>query len=132
MWCLFARDPGQLIGRKISWPRSDPHNHRPDYPLLLGDHGAAHRILVATMPSMRSVLLPLAGLRLPAGSWATATFEAIQRVTGLPPWPSVLETISFSSSRVGAAMERKPWRNSIMVAPSSCRRSAMWVAFQGS
>src|SRR5919106_5565683 len=100
MWCLFARDPGQLIGRKISWPRSDPHNHRPDYPLLLGDHGAAHRILVATMPSMRSVLLPLAGLRLPAGSWATATFEAIQRVTGLPPCASFLETISFSSSRL--------------------------------
>jgi hypothetical protein len=40
--------------------------------------------------------------------------------------------ISFSSSRVGAAMKRSPWRNSIILAPSSWRRSAMWVAFQGS
>ena len=89
-------------------------------------------MMVATMPSIRSVHLSLAGFRLPAGSWATATLAAIQRVTGLPPCASFLETISFSSSRVGAAMERKPWRNSTMVAPSSCRRSAMWVAFQGS
>ena len=66
---------------------------------------------------MRSVLLSLAGLRLPAGSWATATLAAIQRVTGLAPWASFFETTSFSSSRVGAAMERKPWRNSTMVAP---------------
>ena len=86
----------------------------------------------ATMPSMRSVDLSFAGLRLPAGSWATATLAAIQRVTGLPPCASFLETISFSSSRVGAAIERKPWRNSIIFAPSSWRRSAMWVAFHGS
>src|SRR5918996_6584271 len=33
----------------------------------------------ATMPSMRSVDLSLAGLRLPAGSWATAT------LAGRPP-----------------------------------------------
>jgi hypothetical protein len=37
-----------------------------------------------------------------------ATLVAIQRVTALPPWASFLETISFSSSRVGAAIERKP------------------------
>ena len=57
------------------------------------------------MPSMRSVDLSLAGLRLPAGSWATATLLAIQRVTGLAPWASLRETMSFSSSRVGADME---------------------------
>jgi hypothetical protein len=89
-------------------------------------------MMIATMPSMRSVDLSLAGLRLPAGSWATATFAAIQRATGLPPWASFFETISFSSSRVGAAIERKPWRNLTVVAPSSRKRSAMWVAFQGS
>ena len=33
----------------------------------------------AAMPSMRSVDVSLAGLRLPAGSWATATLDAIQR-----------------------------------------------------
>jgi len=37
----------------------------------------------------------LAGLRLPAGSCATATLDAIQRVTGFPPWASFCETISF-------------------------------------
>ena len=47
-------------------------------------------MIIATMPSMRSVDLSLAGLRLPAGSWATATLAAIQRVTGLPPWASLL------------------------------------------
>ena len=40
------------------------------------------------MPSMRSVDLSLAGLRLPAGSWATATLAAIQRVTGLFSGPT--------------------------------------------
>src|SRR4029453_12908293 len=89
-------------------------------------------MMSATMPSMRSVDLSLAGFRLPAGSWATATLAAIQRVTGLPPWARLVETITFSSSRVGAAMERNPWRNSTIAAPSSWRRSAMWVAFQGS
>ena len=33
-------------------------------------------IMRATMPSMRSVDLSLAGLRLPAGCWATATLAA--------------------------------------------------------
>jgi hypothetical protein len=40
-------------------------------------------MMAATMPSIRSVDLSLAGLRLPAGSWATATLAAVQRVTGL-------------------------------------------------
>jgi hypothetical protein len=34
-------------------------------------------MMVATMPSMRSVDLSLAGLRLPAGSWATARSETV-------------------------------------------------------
>ena len=38
-------------------------------------------MMVATMPSMRSVDLSLAGLRLPAGSWATATFGDPARQT---------------------------------------------------
>jgi hypothetical protein len=60
---------------------------------------------------MRSVLLSLAGLRLPAGSWVTATFAAIQRVTGLRPWASFLETISFSSS-LQYGLWRRPWPTS--------------------
>jgi hypothetical protein len=35
--------------------------------LFLGDHGAADRPMVATMPSMCSVLLSFAGLRFPVG-----------------------------------------------------------------
>jgi AcrR family transcriptional regulator len=46
-------------------------------------------MISATIPSMRSVDLSLAGFRLPAGSWATATLAAIQRVTGLPPCASL-------------------------------------------
>jgi hypothetical protein len=42
-------------------------------------------MIVATMPSMRSVLLSLAGLRLLAGSWATVTLAAIQRVKWASP-----------------------------------------------
>jgi type I restriction enzyme R subunit len=49
-------------------------------------------MISATMPSIRSVDLSLAGLRLPAGSWATATLAAIQRVTGLPPLAQALES----------------------------------------
>jgi hypothetical protein len=40
----------------------------------------------ATVPSVRSVDLPLAGLRVPAGSWATATLASIQRIIGSLPW----------------------------------------------
>jgi hypothetical protein len=40
--------------------------------------------MMATMPSMRSVDLSFAGLRLPAGSWATATLD--QRVSALDFW----------------------------------------------
>ena len=100
--------------------------------LFLSDHGAPDRHDDGDDAMDPFGRLALAGLRLPAGSWATATLAAIQRVTGLPPCASFLETMSFSSSRVGAAMERNPWRNSTIAAPSSCRRSAMWVAFQGS
>jgi bifunctional non-homologous end joining protein LigD len=41
-------------------------------------------IKMARMPSMRSVDLSLAGLRFPAGSWATATLAAMGE--SLPPW----------------------------------------------
>jgi hypothetical protein len=100
--------------------------------LLLSDHGAAdgHDGGDDAVDALGGFVL--GGLEVAGGSWATATLAAIQRVTGLAPWASFCETTSFSSSRVGAAIERKPWRNSTMVAPSSCRRSAMWVAFQGS
>ena len=98
---------GQFIGRKISSPRSDPHNHRPSYPLLLADHGAGDRIMVATMPSMRSVLLPLAGFRLPAGPGRRRRWQPSSGFTGFPSSASLLKTISFSSSLVGIAVERK-------------------------
>jgi hypothetical protein len=100
--------------------------------LLLGEHGATDRHDGGDDAVDALGALVLGRLEIAGRSWATATLAAIQRVTGLPPWASLRETISFSSSRVGAAMERKPWRNSTIVAPSSCRRSAMWVAFQGS
>ena len=84
--------------------------------LLLGDHGAADGHDQGDDAVDAFGRLVLGGLRLPAGSRATATFAAIQRVTGLPPWASLRETISFSSSRVGAAIDRKLWWNSSMVA----------------
>jgi hypothetical protein len=69
-------------------------------------------MIVATIPSMRSVDLSLAGFRLPAGSWATATLAAIQRVTGLAPWASLHETIPAMiapvSTTLGAAEAERP------------------------
>ena len=40
-------------------------------------------MISATTPSIRSVDLPLSGFRLPAGSCLTATFDTIQRMTGV-------------------------------------------------
>src|ERR687891_1901534 len=37
-------------------------------------------MMMATMPSIRSVLLSLAGLRLPAGPWAEATLGPIRSI----------------------------------------------------
>ena len=42
--------------------------------------GLQDRAAACSLPSMRSMLFFLASLRFPEGSWATATFEAIQRV----------------------------------------------------
>jgi hypothetical protein len=54
---------------------------------------------VLALPGIVVVARVEHGLRLPGGSWATATLAAIQRVTGLPPWANVLDKISFSSLR---------------------------------
>jgi Raf kinase inhibitor-like YbhB/YbcL family protein len=51
---------------------------------LPGRPGRGRAMMAATMPSIRSVDLCLAGLRLPAGSWATATLAAI-RCSGITP-----------------------------------------------
>jgi hypothetical protein len=53
--------------------------------LLLGDHGTADRHDGGDDAVDPLGRLVLGGLRLPAGSWATAKLAAIQRVTELPP-----------------------------------------------
>ena len=63
---------------------SDPEHLVRGLGLLLDDHGAADGHDGATMPSIRSVDLSLAGLRLSAGSCATATLAAIQPDKPLP------------------------------------------------
>jgi hypothetical protein len=105
--------------------RSDPGCTRHIHNLHLCDHCTADGHDQGDDAVDALGALVLGGLEVAGGVWATAKFAALQRVTGLPPWASFRETISFSSSRVGAAMERKPWRNSTIAAPSSCRRSAM-------
>ena len=143
----FGRPPAVFRVRRAGWapgPRvrvarytgrrlrtSDKEQRVFGLRLVLGDHGTADR-----HDQRDNAIDPLRGLVLgrlevAGGSWATATLAAIPRVTGLPPCASFFETINFSSSRVGAAMERNPCRNSTIAAPSSCRRSAMWVASRG-
>jgi len=51
----------------------------------------------AMMPSIRSVLLSFAGLRLPAGSCATVTLAAIQRVKAAAP-PTAKGTVVRANS----------------------------------
>jgi hypothetical protein len=74
-------------------------------------------MMVATMPSMRSVDLSFAGLRLPAGSWATATlaFHSVQRhyaiCTKAPPSPH------YADDHTGAG---KRWRLAALLLFGPC------------
>jgi hypothetical protein len=71
------------------------------------------------MPSMRSVERSLSGLMFPAGSWRTETLDAFHRRAGWPPCQRTRDTLSRSSSAVGAAMLRNPWPNWTRLSPSS-------------
>jgi hypothetical protein len=102
------RNAQMICGVFMRWTRgialSDKEQQVFGLGLFLGDEGAAdgHDESHDAIDPLGALVL---GSRLPAGSWATVTLAAIQRVTGLPPCASLRETISFSSSRVGAAIE---------------------------
>ena len=66
-----------------------------------------------------------------AGEQNVPGLAAIQRVTGLPPCASLRETMSFSSSRVGAAIERNApliWVGTPCMFALPCRNDAAGVA----
>jgi hypothetical protein len=75
---------------------------------FLEDHGAADGHDEGDDAIDALGALVLGGLEVAGRVLGDGDVGAIQRVTGLPPWASFCETISFSSSRVGAAIERKP------------------------
>jgi hypothetical protein len=91
---------------------------------------------MATMPSMRSVDLTLAGLEVAGGLLGDGDvghYPAGHRVAAMDELP---REISFSSSRVRAAIVRaaiarghiaEAWRNSIIAAPSSIAPLAFLV-----
>jgi hypothetical protein len=90
------------------------NGHRPARPR------AAEAMIVATMPSMRSVLRRLLGLMLPAASVSIATLLAIQRRTGFAPWRSCRRGPASRTPSTPAERMRSPGRT----APCRSRRPA--------
>jgi hypothetical protein len=62
-------------------------------------------MIVATMPSMRSVFLSLAGFRLPAGSWATAPLVMLMMLVHAS-CRKASKPLPRSSLRIGRCLPR--------------------------
>jgi hypothetical protein len=69
------------------------------------------------MPSMRSVGLSLAGLRLPAGSWATAMLAAPQSSGTTPSAPNARASHHETDDHTGAGQR---WRPAAPLLLSAC------------